>query len=227
MQNHMLQVLCVLAMETPASSDEGEPRDARMAVLSAARILGDDAATHTRRARYTAGRIGDRDVPAYADEEGVDPDRCTETFAEVQLVLDTPRWRGTRFVLRAGKALGERRKEAVVRFRGADSQPARGYLRIGIDGPHDLELRLSGGAPVTLTAPPPSSALPPYGHVLRDLLAGGSALSVRGDEAEEAWRVVDPVLAAWREGAVPLEEYAAGSAGLDDAPNAAQARRSG
>jgi glucose-6-phosphate 1-dehydrogenase len=152
-------------------------------------------------------------VRAYVDEDGVDPDRGTETFAEVMLELDTPRWRGTRFVLRAGKALGARRKEAVVRFHAGERDGAPGELRIGIDGPRDLALRLNGVAPMTLTGPPPTSDLPPYGHVLLDLLGGGSTLSVRGDGAEEAWRVVEPVIVAWRDGLVPLEEYPAGSDG--------------
>jgi glucose-6-phosphate 1-dehydrogenase len=166
-----------------------------------------------RRARYSAGRVGDRAVPAYADEDGVDPERDTETFAEVVLELDTPRWRGTRFALRAGKALRARRKEAVVRFRALQPDGAPGCLRIGIDGPWDIALELRGVAPMTVTGPPPASDLPPYGHVLLDLLDGGSTLSVRGDEAEEAWRVVEPVLTAWREHRVPLDEYPAGSDG--------------
>jgi glucose-6-phosphate 1-dehydrogenase len=214
LQNHMLQVLCVLAMEPPSGPGERELRDAKVAALRAVRSAGRDAAANsTRRARYGAGHICDRAVPAYVNEEGVDPDRGTETFAEVVLELDTPRWRGTRFVLRAGKALRARRKEAVVRFRATGTAGAAGSLRIGIDGPRDLAVRLNGVAPMTLTGAPPASDLPPYGHVVLDLLRGGSTLSVRGDEAEEAWRVVEPVLAAWRDDRVPLEEYPAGSDG--------------
>jgi glucose-6-phosphate 1-dehydrogenase len=214
MQNHMLQVLCLLAMEPPTGNRERELRDAKVAVLRAARPPGPDVvARRTRRARYGAGHVGDRGVPAYVDEEGVDPDRGTETFAEVVLELDIPRWHGTRFVLRAGKALGARRKEAVVRFRATEPDRPPGHLRIGIDGPRDIALRLNGVAPVILTGVPPAPDVPPYGRVLLDLLNGGSTLSVRGDEAEEAWRVVEPVLAAWREHRVPLEEYPAGSDG--------------
>jgi glucose-6-phosphate 1-dehydrogenase len=116
------------------------------------------------------------------------------------------------------KALRARRKEAVVRFRATEPDGSPGYLRIGIDGPRDVALRLNGVAPMTLTGPPPASDVPPYGHVLLDLLDGGSMLSVRGDEAEEAWRVVEPVLAAWHDGLVPLEEYPAGSDGPEAAP---------
>ena len=213
MQNHMLQILSLLAMEPPAGAGERELRDAKVAALRAAHVPGSDAAGHTRRGRYGAGRIGDRAVPAYVDEEGVDPDRGTETFAEVVLELDTARWRGTRFLLRAGKALRARRKEAVVRFRATGSGEAPGCLRIGIDDPRDIALRLCGVAPMTLTGSPPRSDVPPYGHVLLDLLDGGSMLSVRGDAAEEAWRVVEAVLATWREDRVPLEEYPAGSDG--------------
>jgi glucose-6-phosphate 1-dehydrogenase len=86
-------------------------------------------------------------------------------------------------------------------------------LRIGIDGPLDVALRITGTYPMSLTAPPPASDLPPYGYVLLDVLEGGSSLSVRGDEAEAAWRVMTPILDAWRAGRVPLEEYPAGSNG--------------
>ena len=156
----------------------------------------------------------------------MDPQRGTETFAEVVFSLDSPRWTGTRFVLRAGKALRRRRKEVVARFRPVAGPPfadekAADELRIGVDGPEDVVLHLVGRragaaadlASLTLSGTPPSSGLPAYAHVLADLLSGGSTLSVRGDEAEEAWRVVAPVLEAWAGGGVPLDEYAAGSAG--------------
>lgn len=232
MQNHMLQILSLIAMELPTRLDEQALRDRKLDALRSVRPLRlDEAASRTRRARYTAGRLSDpaggtgRAVPAYQDEDGVDAARGTETFAEIVLDLDSKRWPGTRFLLRAGKALHRRRKQVTVRFRPAEhpsahSAPAN-ELRIGLDGPEDLVLHLAGGvplnapswAPVTLTAAPPAADLPAYGRVLLDVLSGGSTLSVRGDEAEAAWRVMTPVLAAWNAGMVPLEEYAAGSAG--------------
>jgi glucose-6-phosphate 1-dehydrogenase len=96
-------------------------------------------------------------------------------------------------VLRAGKALGTRRKEAVVRFRPVHPDMPTDELRIGIDGPLDVTLRITGTSPMSLTAPPPASDLPLYGYVLLDVLEGGSTLSVRGDEAEAAWRVMTPI----------------------------------
>ncbi|HEU4647811.1 MAG TPA: glucose-6-phosphate dehydrogenase [Gemmatimonadales bacterium] len=232
-QNHLLQLLCLIAMEPPGTLGEGPLHDRKLEVLRAVRPLrAGEIPSRTRRARYTAGRLPgriERRVPAYAEEPGVDPERKTETFAELVLELDSRRWAGTRFRLRAGKALSRRRKEIVVRFRPPSSSPfgpdvgnvTGNALLIGVDGPEDLALRLTGAAagppfhpvPLSLTAPPPASALPAYGRVLLDILEGGSTLSVRADEAEAAWRVVTPVLQAWAAGLVPLEEYPAGSAG--------------
>jgi glucose-6-phosphate 1-dehydrogenase len=233
MQNHMLHILCLIAMDLPESLDEQSLRDRKVDVLRSVRpSRPDEAASRTRRARYTSGRLVEgehssgRAVPAYVEEDGVDAARGTETFAEVVLDLDSARWAGTRFVLRAGKALRRRRKQVVVRFRPVHPPwPGQRFhaneLRIGLDGPEDLSLHLTGGAPwdppspapLTLTAPPPTADLPAYGRVLLDVLSGGSTLSVRDDETEEAWRVVTPVLRAWKAGLVPLEEYPAGSAG--------------
>jgi glucose-6-phosphate 1-dehydrogenase len=232
MQNHMLQLFSLVAMEPPATLQERDVRDAKVEALRSVRPwTPTDAATRTRRARYTAGRLAGTGgasasaVPDYAAEDGVDSARGTETFAELTLEVDSPRWAGTRFVLRAGKALAARRKGVVVRFRPptdtaitADATPNE--LWIGIDGPEDVALHLTGSAdwpprsePLVLTAPPPVRDLPPYGRVLLEVLDGGGSRSVRGDEAEEAWRLVTPVLEAWGNDLVPLEEYPAGSAG--------------
>jgi glucose-6-phosphate 1-dehydrogenase len=229
-QNHLLQVLCLVAMEPPAGLGATELRDRKLDVLRAVRPpRPDEMASRTRRARYTAGRIGDREVPSYADEDGVDPERCTETFAEVELEIDSPRWSRTRFVLRTGKAMGRERKEIVVRLRPAArlpfgdgaGEPAANELRIGLEQPGDVALSLAGsrpGPPFELTSLDlgtrlPDADLPEYGRVLLDFLSGDSTLSVRGDEAEEAWRIVAPVLEAWADGPVALEAYPAGSDG--------------
>jgi glucose-6-phosphate 1-dehydrogenase len=202
LQNHLLQLLALVAMD---GGGDGELHARKFDALRSVRVCAG-----SRRARYTAGRLADgREVPAYADEEGVDPRRGTETFVELVLALDTPRWDGARFVLRAGKALAGRRKLVLLCFRGG------GELELGIDGPEDVVLRLRGLAsdPLELRERPPGDGLPPYAHVLLDMLAGTSVFSVDGDEAEQAWRVVAPVLTEWERGDVPLEEYPAGSAG--------------
>jgi glucose-6-phosphate 1-dehydrogenase len=198
LQNHMLQLLALVGM-----NDGDDVHRRKLEVLRSIRFAGT-----SRRARYTAGTLADgRAVGAYGAEDGVDADRCTETFVEVAVDLDSPRWRGTQFVLRAGKALPTRRKLVLVRFRGG------GQLDIGIDGPEDVVLRLDGAANemLELRSPAPDDGLPAYAHVLLDVLDGTSELSVSGDEAEEAWRAVAPVLASWDAGGAPLGEYAAGT----------------
>jgi glucose-6-phosphate 1-dehydrogenase len=203
LQNHMLQLLAVVGMDLPADDDDLHER--KVDVLRSARVVGG-----SRRARYTAGTLADgRAVPAYADEKGVDPSRCTETFVETVLELDDARWRDTRFIFRAGKALARQRKLVLLRLRNG------GELELGIDGPTDIVLRLrgAGSAPVELVAPGGHESLPAYAHVLLDVLAGTSALSVGGNEAEEAWRIVTPIGAAWKAGEVSLQGYPAGSGG--------------
>jgi glucose-6-phosphate 1-dehydrogenase len=227
MQNHLLQVLAVITMELPEPLAEPELSDRKVETLRSIRVLRpEEAATRTRRARYRAGQIPgpdrERKVMSYVDEEGVDPDRGTETFAELLLNLDHPRWSRTQFRLRAGKALRQQRMEAVIRFRPAHPGEQANQLRIGLDSPEDICLQLTGGialppqqqlAPLTLTAPPPDTELPAYGRVLLGILTGDSTLAVRGDEAEVSWQAMMPVLQAWADGKVPLEEYPAGSSG--------------
>jgi glucose-6-phosphate 1-dehydrogenase len=205
-------------MEPPSGLEARGLHDRKLEALRSIRPLTPaGVARSTRRARYTAGRLATgEDVPAYAEEDGVEPERETESFAELVLVLDSPRWAGTPFVLRAGKALSRRRKMAILRFRSTGDRANE--LWIGVDGPDDVSLHVTGGAPespvpLSLSGKPPGSELPAYGRVLLDALSGRSTLSIGGDEAEEAWRIVTPVLDAWADGAVPLEEYAAGSAG--------------
>ncbi|MFE4971658.1 glucose-6-phosphate dehydrogenase [Kitasatospora sp. NPDC056651] len=226
-QNHLLQLLCLVAMEPPITLGERDLRDRKVDVLRSVRPLAEqDAVRRTRRARYLPGRIGDREVPAYVDEEGVAPKRRTETFAEVELELDSWRWSGTLFRLRSGKALGTDRKEVAVHFRpvphlpfGHHGEALPNVLRFELE-PEGLVLDVTGIgarahelAPVSLTARMEPQELPAYGRLLLDVLNGDPALSIRGDEAEEAWRVLEPVLAAWDRDLVPLEEYPAGSQG--------------
>ncbi|MGW5381387.1 glucose-6-phosphate dehydrogenase [Nocardia sp. NPDC003963] len=233
-QNHLLQLLCLIAMEPPITLSERDLRDRKVDVLRSLRPLTDtEIPRRTRRARYAAGSIGDRRVPSYTDEDGVDPRRHTETFAEIELRLDNWRWSGTEFVLRSGKALGTDRKEVAVHFRpvphlpfgpggtAPDGTARPNVLRFGLD-PETLTLALNaiGGSretlvPLTMSAQIPPPDLPAYGRLVLDVLNGNPALSIRADESEAAWRVVDPVISAWSRDLVPLGEYPAGSSGPD------------
>jgi glucose-6-phosphate 1-dehydrogenase len=232
LQSHLLQVLALVAMEPPASLEARDVRDGKAQVLRATRVWNDDPVGASHRARYTAGEIDGRRLPSYADEEGVEPGRQTETLAAVELAIDTWRWSGVPFRLRSGKAIGEGRQEVVITFKDPRRLPKglEGYrrpdrLHIGL-GAHRLgiDLNVNGEGdpftlePVTLEGTYGAADLLEYGQVLRGVLEGSSPLSVRGDAAVESWRIVEPVLAAWRAGEVPLEEYPAGSRGPEGWP---------
>jgi glucose-6-phosphate 1-dehydrogenase len=225
LQNHLLQLLALVAMEPPRALDDTTlPRhkaDVLRAVCPPADMTRD-----TVRGRYTAGTVGGRPLPDYTAEAGVDPARGTETHAEFTVTVDNWRWAGVPFRLRTGKALGTGRREIAVHFKPVPALPFDGRqptpdvlrLRLEPDG-IALELNLNGaGDPFdlerqVLEAAFPEQELPAYGILFRELLAGDTTLSISDVEAEESWRIVEPVLAAWAAGEVPLLEYPAGSDG--------------
>jgi glucose-6-phosphate 1-dehydrogenase len=225
LQNHLLQQLALVAMEPPRSID-GPSLSARKADVLAAVRPPTDMARDTARGRYTAGTVGGRQLPDYTAEDGVDPARGTETYAEYTVTVDNWRWAGVPFRLRTGKALGSDRQEIAVWFKpvphlafgGRPAEPD--VLRLQFDPDHiRLELNLNGADdPLQLERRAldiglPEAALSAYGLLLREMLAGNSALSISAVEAEQSWRIVEPILAAWSAGEVPLQEYPAGSDG--------------
>jgi glucose-6-phosphate 1-dehydrogenase len=210
LQNHLLQSLTLLVMEQPATDSEADLHAAKLAALRAVRVT-DPAAT--RRARYAAGTLADGTaVPDYAADPEVDPDRGTETFVELRLTVDTPRWAGTPVLVRTGKALARDHKGVLLTFRGSAPQVdpalaervAEDQLWVTLDGAVQADGDVDVHAPGERTA---------YRQVLADVLSGGSRTSVSSAETEQAWRVVDPVLRAWAAGEVPLATYPAGSGG--------------
>ena len=238
-QNHLLQLMCLTAMDAPSALQRRNLRDRKVGVLrDIRRFSPEEVRRNTVRARYGPGTIGDKRIPAYTDEEGVDPDRGTETFAQVTLMIDNLRWAGVPFVLRGGKALSRFRGEIAVHFkpvphlafqRAGDPRP--NVLRLGLK-PDRVSLDLNVNGPydpfdleqIELSATfAPQNFFSAYERLFLDLLDGNNTFFVRADEAEEAWRVCDPILDAWREGLVPLLEYPAGS----DGPNAASPQRPG
>jgi glucose-6-phosphate 1-dehydrogenase len=231
-QSHLLQVLAILAMTPPATLDEQDLRDATTAVLRATHVWGDDPVASSRRARYTAGSIGSRDLPSYVNEAGVNPELGTETLAEVVFEIRTARWEGVPITLRSGKALTARDAEIVLTFRPVRHLPAGfngdapgSVLRFTL-GPDimALDLNVNGGDDpfdlhrATMQADLGEGSLRAYAEVLSEILEGDASLSVRGDAAEECWRIVQPVLDAWAANQVPLENYPAGSEGPEDWP---------
>ena len=232
LQSHLLQVLAMVALEPPRRLTPDALQDAVVEVLRATRVRDDDAVASSRRARYTAGTVGGQDVPDYVAEEGVDPENGTETLAEVELEVRTDRWAGVPFRLRSGKALEPRRWEVVLSLRPPEGVPAgleaaagRERIVVGLD-PRALRVELAVDGPDTpfvaersvLAADLAEEDVDAYGEVMRGVLTGDRMLSVRGDAAEECWRILAPVIEAWDAGRVPLDEYAAGSSGPEDWP---------
>ena len=225
-QSHLLQVLALATMEPPSSISSEDLRGAMAQALRATRPWLRNG-TESRRARYTAGKVGRRMMPAYVSEKGVDPARRTETLAEMTVAVDTWRWDGVPFVLRSGKAIGDPRQEIIFTFRDVPHLPTgfsgpsrQAKLRVGINpGDLDLDIVTNGRDDPfdlewdTMHAQFAPSELSAYGEVLAELMEGDPTLSVRGDVAEECWRIVTPVIAAWQKNAVPLDSYPAGSEG--------------
>jgi len=222
-QNHLMEALALVLMEQPARVDAHSFRDVRVEALRAvatptpARMRDD-----TIRARYTEGTIGTRHVPSYVDEPGVDPSRNTETYASLTLHVNSPRWAGVPFTLRSGKALADDAAEIAVQFR-----PVPGYLldqwpgvepnvlRVGLTDPYvALATTLNGpdrsAETRHLDARSTAPTFTAYGNLILHMLQGDPMLFIRGDEAEESWRIADPVMAAWAAGEVPMREYPAG-----------------
>jgi glucose-6-phosphate 1-dehydrogenase len=214
-------------MEAPIGLGERDLRDRKVDVLRAVRRLSpDEVERRTVRARYDAGRIGDRPVPAYVDENGVDPKGETETFAQVELSIDNWRWAGVPFLLRTGKALAKDRREIAIHFQpvphlvfGPETDPTPNVLRLQLD-PDRMSLRVNingigdpfGLESVELDRDLAPQDLSAYARLILDILEGDPILSIRGDEAEESWRIVEPILGAWAGGRVPLGTYPAGAA---------------
>jgi glucose-6-phosphate 1-dehydrogenase len=242
-QNHLLQLLALVAMEVPRTLGERDLRDRKVEVLRAVRRLpAAQAELHTRRGRYRAGHVAGRPVGGYASEPGVDAGRETETFAQVTLLIDNWRWAGVPFLLRTGKALGSMRREIRLRFRrvphlafGQSSEPPTNVLRLALDPDRvTLGVNINGpGDPFDIEHIELESTLAPqdltaYARLLLDVLRGDPILSIRDDEAEESWAIVEPILEAWRTGRPPLVEYAAGSDGpAADSPACERPRGNG
>lgn len=223
-QSHLLLVLAILAMEEPNRIDHIELRDLMMHVLRATQ-LHPELGSH--RARYTAGRIGGKDIPSYVDEPGVDPVRETDTLAQVTLEIRSRRWAGVPFRLRSGKGLGDGRRLAIIYFRPVAHMPEgftgevnQNVLLFDL-GQGNLGLRIATNAEgdklsleeTVFEAEMGESPIRPYGEILAGILDGNPLLSVRGDVAEECWRIVTPVIEAWRNGEVPMDDYPAGTMG--------------
>lgn len=234
-QNHLMQLMALVAMEPPARFKATEIRDEKVKLLRSVRVYTEaEVPDFTARGQYAAGRIGDELVPGYLDEDGVAPDSRTETFAAIRLEIDNWRWAGVPFYIRTGKRLPRQLTEIAIRFR-RPPHLALGKLDDGADVEQNelvLSVQPEEGASLRLMAKVPgqgmnvrqvemdfdygssfTSASPEaYERLLLDVFRGDATLFTRADEVEAEWSIIDPVLHAWAAGPAP-EPYVAGSQG--------------
>ncbi|HEU5144606.1 MAG TPA: glucose-6-phosphate dehydrogenase [Dermatophilaceae bacterium] len=231
-QNHLLQLLALTAMEEPVSFDANDLRAEKEKVLSAVRLPG-DLDKEAARGQYARGWQGEQEVVGYLEEDGVSPDSATETFAAVKLEVDTRRWAGVPFYLRAGKRLGKRVTEIAVVFRRAPHlpfehtateelgqnaivirvQPDEGItIRFGSKVPgaqmevRDVTMDFGYGSSFTEASPEA------YERLILDVLLGDPPLFPRHEEVESSWRILDPLIRHWARSGKP-EQYTAGTWG--------------
>lgn len=236
LQNHLLQILSLIAMDPPVAFNADEVRARNVDVLHAIRpIPVDDLACHVARGQYTAGWLEGERVTGYRDELEVVPGSHTETFAALKLFIDNWRWQEVPFYLRTGKRLPQKVSQAIIQFRpvphqpfplsaGLDWQPNR--LAIDIHPNEGMALHFQAKQPGVILRLSPQEmhfryaeafhSKPPeaYETLLLDAMRGDATLFMRADQVEHAWKVVDPVLASWK--GVPLTDssyYPGGSWG--------------
>ena len=235
-QNHILQLLSLIAMEPPYSLDSDVVRDARMEVLRCLHpIRGKDVEQTTVRAQYSHGTMNGQDVPGYRREEGVRPDSTIETYVALKCRVENWRWSGVPFYLRTGKAMPRRASEIAVQFKdipeilfNADPEARQvpNLLTLRIQPQEGMALRIMSKIPRSrartrpvemnfnygdaFSAPSPEA----YERLLLDVMAGDASLFMRRDAVEASWTWVTDILEGWTaHGSRWLPEYSAGTWG--------------
>jgi len=238
-QNHLLQVLALVAMEPPVAFDQVALRDEKVKVLRAvAPLTGEAVDRQTVRAQYEAGSVGDLPVPGYRQEPGVAADSQTETFVALRLAIDNWRWAGVPFSLRTGKRLARRVSEVRIEFK-LPPHVAFGPQAIPDLEPNSIVLRIQPDEGIALRfgAKTPDLGMQigtvdmdfaygrsfegtgadAYERLLVDCMLGDPTYFVRADEVEASWALIDPIEERWASGRPVLGGYPAGSRGPGEA----------
>ncbi|MBM3203600.1 glucose-6-phosphate dehydrogenase (NADP(+)), partial [Candidatus Woesearchaeota archaeon] len=234
-QNHLLQLLCFVAMEPPSSLDSEAVRDEKIKVLQClVPFAREDVMSKTVRGQYRSGAIGGQPVVGYLDEQGIPQDSRTETFVAIKAEIANWRWAGVPFYLRTGKRLPDRVAEIVINFHEVPHQIFP--LSAGASPtPCKLEIRLQPNEYIRLyfyvKTPGDKMELQQvyldldfaahfkvrreeaYERLLLDIIRGNQALFVRQDELEQAWRWVEPILDTWESDRSGPKQYTAGTWG--------------
>ena len=218
MQNHLLQLLTLVAMEPPPALEADALRDEKVKVLRSIRPIAKQALhSHAFRAQYGAGTIDGVQVPSYQDEAGVEKNSITETYVAAKFYVDNWRWRGVPFYLRTGKRLAEAHSMIAIRFRHPPQQLFRetpleflepNWILLSLQPSESMHMEIHSKQPglgmqthtVQLNASyrhGREKMLDAYETLLLDIMEGDRTLFIRFDEVEWAWRVVDPILKHW------------------------------
>ncbi|MEA2210843.1 MAG: glucose-6-phosphate 1-dehydrogenase [Solirubrobacteraceae bacterium] len=239
-QNHMLQLLALLAMEPPTAFDADRLRDEKLKVLEAiVPPLVEDVASMTVRAQYASGVAGGEKVPGYLEEPGVAPDSRTPTYAALRLHVSNWRWAGVPFYLRTGKRMARKVTEIAVILKPVPHIALQSQGSVGIQANQIVfTLQPDEGVSVSIGAkiPGPRMRIRPvnmdfrygtsflsespeaYERLILDAMRGDATLFTRNDEIEALWGIIDPILTAWEQDTTsPIPQYPAGSAGPEEA----------
>ncbi len=237
--NHLFQLLSLIAMEPPICFEADAVRTEKEKALEAIKpIAKEEVPSQVVRAQYTTGCVESKLVPAYRESDGVDPGSTTETFVAMLLTLDNWRWAGVPFYLRTGKALARRKTEIVINFKRAPfamfrdtpvNRLAQNLLVLRIQPDEGASLQFNAKIPgpiiridgvrMEFDYKDYFDAAPSTGYetLIYDCMTGDPTLFQRADNIESGWRVVQPILDAWRESKQGLSWYEAGSDGPDAA----------
>ena len=244
-QNHLLQLLCLTAMETPVRLDADGVRNEKVKVLHSIRpIPPREIDAWAVRGQYGPGVVDGEEVPGYREEPGVSKRSATPTYAAARFFIDNWRWSGVPFYLRSGKRLTKRTTEIAIEFRevphmtmfskdpGGGDRLEKNVLRLKIQPDEGISLKFLAKIPGAGMRVTPEIMDFPYAQLgvaqhggyerlLLDIMHGDATLFTRGDEVEQAWRVVTPILQAW-EGRRPKDfpNYPAGTMGPEQAADA-------
>ena len=229
-QSHLMQMMTLVAMEPPVEFTADAVRDEKMKVLRAIRsIKPEEIKIHTVSSQYASGTIDGEAAKAYVSEEFVSPDSATETFAAVRFYIDNWRWQGVPFILWSGKRMKSKASEVMIRFRKPPfnlfdshaSAPAANALVFRLQPEGGVVLRLNAKKPglttdneeMVMRAPYADNAgevADAYEILMHDVLTGDGTLFSRADEVEASWKIVEPILDAWKN-KVSVERYRAGT----------------
>lgn len=232
-QNHLLQMLCLVAMEPPVRYDADAVRNEKLKVLEALRpISGQDTYDKTVRGQYGAGTVGGQDVPAYYFEKNVDNDSDTETFVAIEAHVDNWRWSGVPFYLRTGKRMSRKTSEILIQFKSVphhlfSTEGHANRLLISIQPEERISVQMMAKQPGKGMSLAPvdfdlnlenafnqkTRRWDAYERLLLDVIEGDSKLFMRRDEVEAAWRWVDPIIEGWQDHYKRPRPYPAGTNG--------------